>query len=271
MDLLQYIRCPKCEKPSLTASSNFYTCPVCDAKYPVKDKILILVGPAHQEKIWKLWNKKEEFNGFEFLTTPKIAELARSYINDSTVTLDVGCGVGAYQKDFKGSVISFDYIPYFIKQAQKNFLRTNRIFILADATEFPFQSNVFDLVFCSQVIEHFEPKASEKVLQHMIRTTKKNILIDTPNDGNKFIHSLRNFLYPEVPNQINGKVTDTRMQHHKLMGRKDLEKYGFEVHSCIGYITRNRFRLGIFWDFYDLLGWYNADIGGNLIGVYRKS
>lgn len=262
LNLLDYIRCPLCNSVELENTNSFIGCLKCKNRYPKRDNILILTKPRNLNNIYKLWNKTERFNEFVFLTTPKISKLIRKYTNNKTVSLDVGCGVGAYQKDFSGSVISIDYIPYFIKMAAAKFGKSNRLFVIADANEFPFQDNVFDFELCSQVIEHFDVKASEKLMKNMIRTVKDTIIIDTPNDGNRFIHSLRSLVYPGKPNEIHGGETDIRMLHHKLMGRKDLEKYGFRTHSCIGFVSRNRFKVNQIWDLYDQLVWHFPDLGG---------
>lgn len=271
LNLLDYICCPECRSTNLKATRATYQCLECKSKYPIIDNILVLVRPKGQRAIKDLWNKKEKFSEFEFFTTKRVEKLASQYTFGQSITLDVGCGVGAYQKDFKGSTISFDYVPYFLKKAAKRFSSSNRIFLIADATEFPFQSNKFDLVFCSQVIEHFTPKDSEVVLKNMIRTSRDHVVLDTPNDGNIFIRTLRAIFYPGVADSDpSNKDRDTRMMHHKLMSRKDIEKYGFEAHSCIGYVSRHKFHLGQLWTVYDLVAWAFPGFGGNLIGVFTK-
>ncbi|OHA68768.1 MAG: hypothetical protein A3I38_02305 [Candidatus Wildermuthbacteria bacterium RIFCSPLOWO2_02_FULL_47_10] len=271
LNFLDYIRCPQCNSVNMKDGVKFYSCLDCKSRYPVVDKILILVRPKGQQAIKDLWNKKEKFSEFEFFTTKRVEKLVHQYTNSNSVTLDVGCGVGAYQKDFRGSTVSFDYVPYFLKKAAKKFGSSNRLFVIADATEFPFQSNKFDLVFCSQVIEHFTPKDSEIVLKNMVRATRNHIVLDTPNDGNPFIRTLRAIFYPGVADSDpSNKNRDTRMMHHKLMGRDDLEKYGFEAHSCIGYVSRHKFQIGSLWSIYDFIAWIFPDFGGNLIGVYAK-
>lgn len=270
INVLEFIRCPLCKSENLANRKASIICNECKSYYPIKENILILVAPKKQKQILHLWNKVEEFNGFEFFTTQKVSQLVKSYTTKKSISLDVGCGVGAYQKDFLGSVISFDFIPYFVKKAAEKFGRKNRIFIVADANEFPFKDNVFDFELCSQVVEHFTPKESEKLLKNMVRTTVGKVVVDTPNDGNVLIHKLRSFLYPGNPNEIYGKETDSRMLHHKLMGKSDLEKYGYSAHSCIGFVSRNRFRIGILWDLYDSFVWNFPDFGGNLVGIYTK-
>jgi len=271
LNLVDYIRCPQCKGTKIKPGTSSYNCPDCQSKYPVIDNVLVLVKPKGQKAIKDLWNKKEKFSKFEFFTTKRIDDLAHKYTNNSSVTLDVGCGRGAYQKHFKGSVISFDYVPFFVKKAAAKFGSGNRLFLVADATEFPFQTGKFDLVFCSQVLEHFEPKDSDKVIREMVRATKNHVLIDTPNDGNPFIRALRGIVYPGISDlDPSHHELDSRMMHHKLMGRKDLEKYGYEIHSCIGYVSRHRFKLGFLWTIYDWVAWIIPDFGGNLIGIYTK-
>lgn len=269
-NITDYIRCPQCLRTDFSKNKRSIKCNSCSSKYPIKDDILILIKPKNQLSVIKIWNKEKGFEEFGFLRTAKISKLVKKMTDKSSTSLDVGCGVGAYQKDFEGSVVSFDYIPYFVKTAKKKFGKRNRIFIVADINDFPFQSNKFDFELCSQVIEHFKNKESEQLLRNMMRTSKGKVIVDTPNDGNKFIHQLRTLLYPDVPNAIHGDHTNEKMLHHKLMSKNDLEKFGFEAHSCIGFVSRNRFRFGLLWDLYDLLVWNFPSIGGNLVGIYNK-
>jgi len=271
IDLLEYIICPQCKSEEIRQVKNHFQCTSCKSKYPIIDNILVLIKPKGQKAILNLWNKKKHLNGFKFFTTKKVGQLAKKFTNRSTITLDVGCGTGAYQKDFKGSVISFDYVPFFLKKAASKFKSDNRVFLIADATEFPFRSNKFDLVFCSQVIEHFKPKDTNIVLKNMIRATKNRVVLDTPNDGNLIIRILRKVFYPGVADSDpSNPDRDPRMMHHKLMGRTDFEKHGFDIHSCIGYVSRHKFKLGSFWDVYDFFAWRLPDFGGNLIAIFTK-
>ncbi len=61
------------------------------------------------------------------------------------------------------------------------------------------------------------------------------------------------------------------LTHHRLIGRKDLERLGFETHGCVGFVTRKKFKLRLFWDFYDLIAWLVPGLGGNLIGIYKSA
>lgn len=266
INILSYIICPNCKSANFTKKNKSIVCSDCMEKYIYKDDILILVSPKKKESVLKIWNKEEEYNEYEFFTTPAVAREVKRSTTANAVSLDVGCGAGAYQKDFKGAVISFDITPFFVRKAYKNSHKSNRLFLVADANEFPFKDSIFDLVFCSQVIEHFPTRASDKLLKNMTRSSKRRVMVDTPNDGNKFIHSLREILYRGGPSVH----ADEHLDHHRLVGKKDLEKFGFKVHSCIGYVSLHRFKFGPLWNIYDFIAWRIPDLGGNLVGVLEK-
>lgn len=91
--------------------------------------------------------------------------------------LDVGSGAGIY-------------IPYLSQKAkhivaldinQKNHLEVSKKdyeFVLADARSLPFRDGIFDALWASEIIEHFE---SLKCLDELERVTNKTILITVPN------------------------------------------------------------------------------------------
>ncbi len=101
----------------------------------------------------------------------------------------------------------------------------------------------------------------------MIDATKDKVLVDTPNDGNFFIRFLRYLVYRNESMEHQ----DAHLTHHRLIGRKDLERLGFETHGCVGFVTRKKFKLRLFWDFYDLIAWLVPGLGGNLIGIYKSA
>ena len=61
-----------------------------------------------------------------------------------------------------------------LKQSGKK----NVTFVHGDATKMKFGDNSFDLVYCSQVLEHIPD--CEKAIKEIARVSKKNIIIDVP-------------------------------------------------------------------------------------------
>jgi uncharacterized protein YbaR (Trm112 family) len=274
--ILNYVICPECRSDKLLSKTKFIKCTNCLTNYPVKDNILILIGKNKQKEIELSWNNtgeyeemhltREYFDKRKEATSPQVSKLVSKFTNNKSISLNVGSGSGQYLKDIKGTIVSFDIIPYFIKETYKKLSSDKRFFLIADANEFPFKDNMFDLVFASQVIEHFDTKSSNKLIKKMMNSSKKTVLLDTPNDGNTLIRLVRKIVFGGG----HSHQEDERLIHHRLMGVNDLKRLGFETHGFIGFVTRRKFRIKFVWDLYDFFAWFFPAIGGNLIGIYIK-
>ncbi|MFC2138999.1 class I SAM-dependent methyltransferase [Bacteroidota bacterium] len=110
--------------------------------------------------------------------------------------LDVGCGEGfilnylnSIKKITKASAIDVD--PDEIKDAKQNLPFCN--VMEASAYELPFKDNEFDLVICSEVLEHLEEP--EKAIQEINRVANKYILLSVPNEPIWRILNMARFKY----------------------------------------------------------------------------
>lgn len=113
-------------------------------------------------------------------------KIAKEYLNDCNVILDLGCGPGRFLDIFhEKTVIGLEKNIKKIKKTQRRFL------INGDANSLPFKNAVFDGVLCTEVLEHI--KNYKKVINEIGRITKLKgkILITTPNKKYEFY---KNFL-----------------------------------------------------------------------------
>jgi len=97
--------------------------------------------------------------------------------------LDVGCGEGfvlsylnSIKKIEKASAIDVD--PDEVKDAKQNLPFCN--VLEASAYTLPFKDKEFDLVICSEVMEHLE--YPEKAINEIQRVSNKYILLSVPNE-----------------------------------------------------------------------------------------
>lgn len=106
--------------------------------------------------------------------------------------LDVGCGEGFTLEMLRTngvgeSLEGVDFLDRAIELGKKEHpklkLKQGTIYDL------DYKDNTFDLVICSEVLEHVEHP--EKALQELVRVTKKNLLLSVPNEP---IFMLGNFL-----------------------------------------------------------------------------
>lgn len=97
--------------------------------------------------------------------------------------LDVGCGEGFTLEKLRENKIGKELTGIdFSKSAieiGKN-LHPDLSLKLGTIYHIPFKPNSFDLIICSEVLEHL--KYPEKALQELVRVTKKNCIISVPNE-----------------------------------------------------------------------------------------
>lgn len=110
-----------------------------------------------------------------------LTSLAKS-LNPTTI-LDAGCGEGftmdRLTKLGVGKKIEgVEYSKGAITLGKKLF--PNLIFKEGSAYALPYKDNSFDLVVCTEVLEHLDQPA--KVLSEVLRTSKKYVLISVPNE-----------------------------------------------------------------------------------------
>ncbi len=147
--------------------------------------------------------------------------LLRRCMGEPKTILDIGCGDGALMevlcqgKDWK--VTGIDIYPQNVKKASKRLMYVkvlqgdlNKI-----AKELIFKRQKFDLVFCSQVIEHIDRKKGEELLLLVDKLAKKRIFMGTPRG---FMHQPEMFLDGN-PHQV----------HKSGWDENDFKKRGYRV------------------------------------------
>lgn len=97
--------------------------------------------------------------------------------------LDVGCGEGFTMKRLKNAKIGtswegVEYLDRAIEIGKK--IHPDLKIIQGDIYRLPYKANSFDLVVCTEVLEHLEyPK---KALLELVRVSKKYVLLSVPNE-----------------------------------------------------------------------------------------
>jgi ubiquinone/menaquinone biosynthesis C-methylase UbiE len=172
--------------------------------------------------------------------------------------LDIGCGAGRVYDFFKGYQVDYtgvDISKELIGIAKKSYPREK--FIVADATELPFQDNSFDLVFSIATIHHIPSKElRQKFIDEAYRVTKPGglVFIDTWYFWNKpafLIKIIKSFLsFSGLPfgdflrpwKDSKGKVKAERYFHawtiHEL--KSGMKKSGLKELKVFDYYIKNR-------------------------------
>lgn len=140
--------------------------------------------------------------------------------------LDAGCGEGfTMEKFYKNGVgkkiEGIEYAKDAIAFGKKLF--PDLTFTQGSVYELPHKSNSFDLVICTEVLEHLEKPA--KALGEMLRVSKKYLIISVPNEP---FFMLSNFLRGK--NLARFGNDEGHINHWSpLSFKKYLEKNGLKI------------------------------------------
>lgn len=141
--------------------------------------------------------------------------------NPKTV-LDVGCGDGEIMSiigEKKWKVTGIDIFPESLKQAKATGMYKELIKgdLIKECEKLIRQKKKYDLVFCSQVIEHITKKDGQKLIELADKLAKKKIYFGTPLG---FMHQPHVF------------IKGNPHQHHKSGWElEDFRKKGYTVHG----------------------------------------
>ncbi len=116
---------------------------VTDTKYP--------------EKLFHIWRERE------------IAKRVNGYGSGATI-LDVGCGTGLITRHINGNrIVALDINRWAVKRAKLH--TSNKVqFIVGDAENLSLASDTFDIVVCTDVLEHL--LNADRALREILRVMK---------------------------------------------------------------------------------------------------
>lgn len=135
------------------------------------------------------------------------AEYIKKFLSKSYI-LEVGCGDGKLLSllSKENKIVGIDISREAIKKARKNLINKNVSLKLGNAFNLDFNSNMFDLVLCDGLIEHYTDRI-DTLIKEMYRVTKKGgrvIIILTNNDF------IRNILFSFVYKWDKKKIKTTK-------------------------------------------------------------
>jgi 2-polyprenyl-3-methyl-5-hydroxy-6-metoxy-1,4-benzoquinol methylase len=108
--------------------------------------------------------------------------------------LDLGCGYGVYSSELKWNGMKPTGVDYELKNVEvwkkiNSQFKDEIPFVMASVLFLPFKNGVFDVIICTEVLEHLEE--DKKALIEMNRILKKrgSLLLTTPStDAKSFLH-----------------------------------------------------------------------------------
>lgn len=156
--------------------------------------------------------------------------------------LDLGCAQGNYSLTLskKHETIGIDIKSNFIKYAlMKKEPSEDAIFLCASAEDLPFENDSFDLVLCSELVEHVaNPKKMIEETKRILKP-KGHLIVSTPNGNCLLFISSKSFKdILKVPIDERKRILHTYAGHIFLFREREieslLENSNFKIVKKIG-------------------------------------
>ncbi len=133
---------------------------------------------------------------YDFVLEPVLRGMRKKIVKTGRVSkgmkiLEVACGTGVQGERFRKAGALYtgvDLSPAMLAVAEKRKLGC----LHADGTELPLETNSFDLSTITLALHEVEPETSRKLLNEMIRVTKKDgalIIVDYTLPGKRSLYS----------------------------------------------------------------------------------
>ncbi|MFH1150538.1 MAG: methyltransferase domain-containing protein [Actinomycetota bacterium] len=244
-------------------------CSVCGEAYPVIAGIPILV-PSERRTPGNYPGEQVsgEYTGYETKATRKVAALVSGYSRG--LCLDLGCGKGPYSEYFRGDLVLADRNYYFVRESRNGYGGAYRsLGAVVEAAHLPFPQGVFDFAFCSSMLEHLPTEDVRPAIAALKRVSRDRLQVDIPNASAfaERFHSLMRRLGVFTSDRYED---DSLMHTEQMLDTDVLRGEGFQVRGCIGWVGRERIKIGFLWDVYDLIVWRLPALAGTHICTYIK-
>ena len=173
LQLNKFLCCPVC-KGKLYFGEKRLKCLNCDTEYPISHGIPMMFSPAKVEKsvLFKRYLANYQKIAGDDLKQPLEKNKVQRYLplkdfignTKECKILDVGSAHGEFLRMLNGkNKVAFDIALNYLKVAKRNSL----IAVAGDAEELPFEDSFFEIVICSDVLEHaLNPK---RIINEIIR------------------------------------------------------------------------------------------------------
>lgn len=146
--------------------------------------------PAVWQKVWESIDLpsplENKYNGVEDLAARMVIEdyLLPSLAGKDYLVLEAGCGTAQHSLllSQKGAfIVGLDFSKGALRIAEALFKKAKlyeyACFIVGDVLALPFRDDTFNIVWNQGVVEHFEGKERQIVINEMARVTKRGYLV----------------------------------------------------------------------------------------------
>jgi ubiquinone/menaquinone biosynthesis C-methylase UbiE len=144
--------------------------------------------------------------------------------------LDAGCGEGftmnkLLENNLAKKIEGIEYSNESVNFGKKLF--PNLAIKQANIYELPYKDNAFDLIMCTEVLEHLEKPA--RALEEMLRVSKKYLVISVPNEP---FFMLSNFLRGKNLSRLGNDIEHINHWNYPSF-RKYLIKNGIKIKKIL--------------------------------------
>ncbi len=161
--------------------------------------------------------------------------------NDRLKILDVGC----YPYHLGAAMEKMGIGVWGIAGKHEPINNKNVAILNIETDKFPYRSNFFDVVLCSEVIEHL-PRSPVPALKEMLRVAKKgsHLLITTPNITRSINQGKMLLGKSPIPPVEEGMNIYHRHNHEYTLGElsRVVSRAGWTVEKAVHYISYSPFR-----------------------------
>ncbi len=192
------------------------------------------------------FHKDDEKRSLMFLRHLRAYEYVKDFVKDKNV-LEIGCGSGYGSKflsQYAKSITTVDLDNDSLEYAKKNNNNNNIEYIHANILNgINKEDQTYDIAISFQVIEHIDPKDSEKYLNEIKRLLKPDTLIIITTPNRKFR------LYPfQKPKNKYHKIEYTPIQIYKLLNKhfRDVRITAVRSNKVIEAIEKKRVKTSLY-------------------------
>jgi SAM-dependent methyltransferase len=184
--------------------------------------------------------------------------IAKDYLKHGHKILDIGAGDASFARYInRKDVYMFDGNANSVEKIKNDFENC----YLGRLPNLPFESNFFDLIHCSHVVEHLEPQVLYDTLKEIDRCLKNNgyLIISAPLLWSNFYDDLSHFkpYTPGVFIKYLGENDYSTLTRQKISKNYSIEKLQYryrETSFTDGFLnTQNNLFLKLLFKFLNLL------------------
>ncbi len=162
-----------------------------------------------------------------------VAELLSPSLSAATNFLDVGCGSGEYLVTATEAGVAYvcgvDLAMAYCRRARQ--LVCGSSIAQSAAEALPFRDRAFDVVLCSEVVEHIDPSAAHSALAELARVARRVVVVTTPNDR-AAVRRLARVVAPARVRRLDAEVGHINLVDGQRL-RQVLQSVGWRT-TCLG-------------------------------------